>query len=192
MSFKAPDRLAPRFRPKKLNMLNVEMFKAFLKDFPEYKGKVDHKGFKKIVTDHCELIQDNIISHRDGVELPESLGIILVVSCESHRPQIDIKKSIEYGKAVKFRNYDSDGRLAKILYSNYGSKYQIKDRQLWMFQPVRQFKHKVSKAYVKNYTKYIQLDHKTRISSMYNNRKRKETAIKFYKDHIDEYKDFEI
>lgn len=47
-------------------------------------------------------------------------------------------------------NLDTDGKLAKIFYTNLSTKYRFKNRELWQFKAVRQFKRTVAEVYLSN------------------------------------------
>jgi hypothetical protein len=170
-NFKAPDLNAPRFRKKEITVLNSNIFKEFLKKHPKYKGQVDLKSFRKVITKYNENLKNAVIDNRDGIELPQNLGYLVVTKCE--RPKkgtnINYAATIKSGKYVNHRNWDSDNYLAKICYSNYSLKYRFSDRELWAFTPDKKFRQNVSKAFPELYNKYIHLTSKTRIYQLYKN-----------------------
>ncbi len=168
--FKKPDLNAPRFRHKHKNVLDTELWKSFIEKYPQHKG-LSYKQFRTIIKNSNNLFWDKVINYRDGVELPESLGYIFIGTCTSQspkRPNINFGKSIKYGYRVNNNNLISDGKLAKIFYTNYAVKYRVKDRQIWTFIPCRVFKRQVSKAYSENWEKYIVVPDNLRISKLYN------------------------
>lgn len=167
-NFRAPDLSAPRFKKKVMNLLNRELFKAFLERHPEYKGKIELADFKKIVMTYNGVIRQTAIDYRDGVELPEDLGYILVAKCNrSEKLNPDFSSSIKYGKIVPFSNWDSDNYLAKICYSNYSLKYRFRDRELWSFKPTKAFRQDVSRNFAEMYNRYIHLTDKLKLSRLY-------------------------
>lgn len=167
-SFRAPDLSAPRFKSKKLNLLNKGLFEAFIEKHPEYKGKIDLNDFKSIVMTYNGVIRDTAINFRDGVELPQDLGYLLIAKCNrSEKLNPDFRSSIKYGKVVPHTNWDSDNYLAKICYSNYSLKYRFKDRELWSFVPTKVFRQDVSKNFAEMYNRYIHLTDKLKLSRLY-------------------------
>ena len=64
-------------------------------------------------------------------------------------------------------NLDTDGKLAKIFYTNLSTKYRFKNRELWQFKAVRQFKRTVAEVYPKQWNKYIVMENRTRVAEMY-------------------------
>jgi len=170
-TFNAPDLQAPRFRNKVLNLLNGKMFDAFIKKHPNYKGTLDLKTFKEVVTVFNGNIKEAVVDFRDGVELPQNLGYLLVAKCDKpkNKENLDYAASIKYGKTVTHRNWESDNFLAKICYSNYSLKYRFADRELWGFKPAKTFRQNVSKTFPENYQRYLHLTDKTKLSKLYKN-----------------------
>ena len=144
--FKAPDLSAPRFRANATNVLNRKLFNKFLKKYPQHKGKLELTEFKDIVRTFNSAMLSYSVENRDGIELPESLGYLVVA-----------------------RNWDSDNYLAKICYSNYSLKYRFSDRELWGFKPGKQYRQSVSKSFPEMYQNYIHLTDRTRLSKLYKN-----------------------
>lgn len=80
---------------------------------------------------------------------------------------IDYSKSNEYGKVLRNKNWDTDGNIGKIFYTNWSTKYRFKNRELWSFVASREFKRSVAREYPKNWTKYIKMQSKIKISHLY-------------------------
>ena len=78
----------------------------------------------------------------------------------------------QYGKLIQNKNWDTDGHVGKILYTNYSPKYKFKTRELWQFTAVRQFKRAVAKFYPKNWKKFVTMKTKIRVTDMYKNKKK--------------------
>jgi len=192
--FRKPDLNAPRYRPKVLNVLNKDLWKAFKEKYPKYKH-ITYTVFKKIISEGNRVIWENVIELRDGVELPESLGYVFIGSCtlkKKDRENVDYGKSIKYGTKVTNKNWDSDGKLAKIFYTNYAVKYKVQDRQIWNFVPCRTFKRSVAKAYPENWTKYVQVENNIRISKMYTALTLNQLAQRNTERDIQNYNEFDI
>lgn len=169
-TFKAPNLNGPRFRYKVKNILNRKLFDKFLDKHPNYKGKLELKEFKDVVHAFNKTIQDEVINYKYGVELPESLGYLIVARCNKPKKlNPDFKNSIKYGKLISHRNWDSDDYIAKICYSNYSMRYRFADKELWGFTPTKQFRKNVSKAFSEMYNSYIYLDNKIKLSDLYKN-----------------------
>lgn len=172
-AFRKPDLSAPRFRAKTTNVLNKKLFERFIKKYPAYADSLDLHQFREIVVEYNGLLWKEVINSREGVELPESLGYLLIAKCD--RPKgnnTDFAMSVHYGQKVNHSNWDSDNYLAKICYSNYSLKYRFADRELWSFSPVKQFRSTVSSSFAELYNKYVHLDSSTKLSRLYNTYKK--------------------
>lgn len=175
--FKKPDLNAPRFRPKRVNLLNAKLYSKFIEKYPEY-SNLSLAEFKKIIQTFNGKLCEGVINNRDGVELPEGLGFVFMGSCPPTKKQnIDITKSLQYGVVANHKNWDSDNQLLKIFYTNRTSKYPFKNKQVWAFKGVKQFRKKASEAFKANYAKYIVVDNTRKISSMYAKLRKKDYIL---------------
>lgn len=167
--FRKPDLNAPRYRPKVYSVLNYDLLKQFKEKYPIYKD-ITYGQFKSIINKANELLWNTVIENRDGVELPESLGYLFIGTCNPpvKKDNVNFGKSIKYGTKVSYQNWDSDGKIGKIFYTNYSVKYKVIDRQIWTFIPCRTFKRTVAKTYPDNWTRYVKVENNIRISKMYN------------------------
>lgn len=165
--YKKPDLNAPRFRKKYYNILNEEFCKELKKQHPELK-EYTNKQIREIVMLFNGLIWKTVIEVRDGVELPEQLGIIFIGTCKRKiKDNPDFAKSEHYGKRVQHQNWESDQYLQKIFYTNFGSKYPFKFHQLWGFEPVRDFKRTAAHNYPHEWKKYMIVDNMTKVSRIF-------------------------
>jgi hypothetical protein len=173
-SFKKPDLNAPRFRPKRVNLLNKDLYDRFLEKFPEHEG-ISLQQFKEIISTFNGNLYQGIIDNRDGVELPDGLGYIFMGSCPPTKKQnVDVKKSLHYGVVANHKNWDSDNKLLKIFYTNRPSKYPFQNKQVWAFKGVKQFRKAASEAFKTDWSKYIVVDNTRKISSMYARMRKKD------------------
>lgn len=165
---KIPDKKAPRFRRKIKTLINPKFFKDFKELHPEYKD-LTYLKFKEIIIKYNGLIRKTSVNYRYGVRLPYNLGFLLVISCENKKENRAPNWNLIGKKegVVRHSNWDSDGLLAKIMYSNYSLKYNFLDRILWRFQPSREFKKDVSRNFAENYENYIKANFKTKISKLF-------------------------
>lgn len=165
--YNKPDLNAPRYREESVCVLTKELYKNFIKDNPKY-SSVTLSDFKQIIFNVNGKIYDTVISTRDGVELPEQLGYLFIGSCKRKKgPNTDYKGSAEYQKVLQHRNWESDGYVAKIFYTNYETKYRFKNHDLWGFDGVRQFSRTVSVSYPTAFKKYIVVDNTMQISKIF-------------------------
>lgn len=165
--FKRPNLNAPRFRPGVLQVLNQPFCQKVRKAHKDL-GQLSDADIKTIIHTCGDVVQELVIALRDGVELPEQLGYLFIGSTPATRKgNIDYKRSIELGKEVRHRNWETDELTGKIFYTNYGTKYRFKYRDVWKFEPVRQFKRAVAARYPSLYQQYMKVDSKVRVSQMF-------------------------
>jgi hypothetical protein len=165
--FKAPDLNAPRYRDKKLGILNAKTINEFKLKHPMYKN-IENSKLKSIIKIFNRKMWEGVIKYRDGVELPESLGFLFIGTCSpSKSVNTNYALSKQYGKVIQNKNWDTDGNLGKIFYTNWSTKYKFKNRELWKFEAVRDFKRAFSKEYPINWTKYIFMKNKYRVAHLY-------------------------
>jgi len=187
--FKKPDVTAPRFRPAVYNVLNKEFFESFKKKYSKYKD-LDNSDLKNIIKKFNYAVYNKVIDVRDGVQLPESIGWLFIGTCQQSKKQnVNYAKSLKYGVSVSNNNWETDGKLAKIFFTNYAPKHKIKNREFWGFTACRNFKRSVAKTYPENWNMYIVVDATKKLNLTYSNavykdRKNKETelALKQYND----------
>lgn len=165
---KIRDRKAPRFRRSKGRyiVLNQALFKSYKQSVDN--PVEDYNVFKSIIEDFNELIKDAAITNRDGVKLPAWMGILAVCS---YRPKkrlpVNWIPSEENGVKLKEFNLHTGGLGCKIVYSCYTAKYKFRNWALWKFEGNRDFKTKVSSAFIANYQHYKRLDNKSTVSKMF-------------------------
>jgi len=166
-NFKAPDLNAPRYREKVFGLLNADLFKEFKEKYPAYEN-IDSSKLKKVITLYNEKLWKEVINNRNGVELPDSLGYLFIGTCPAAKSvNTNYALSKQYGKVLENRNLNTDGKIAKIFYTNLKTKYRFKNRELWQFTAVRQFKRSVAKTYPKQWSKYIVMESKKRVADIY-------------------------
>lgn len=156
--FKQPDLSAPRFRPKKHNVLTKDLYLEFITKYPKYKG-IPYEVYKEIITKFNGKIWEEVIENRDGVELPEQLGYVFIGTCPRKKSDnTDYYKSKSYGVKLQNQNWESDQYVAKIFYTNFEVKYRFRFHHMWGFTGVRDFKRTVAKTYPENWKKYPVID----------------------------------
>tara|TARA_Y100001938_G_scaffold149545_1_gene236724 strand:- start:12 stop:533 length:522 start_codon:yes stop_codon:yes gene_type:complete len=166
-NFKTPDLNKPRYREKVLSLLNNKMLDKFKEKNPMY-SSVNNTKLKKVINCFNGKIWDRVINNRNGVELPDSLGYLFIGSCPpTKKVNMDYALSKKYGKVIQNKNWETDGNVGKIFYTNYSPKYKFKTRELWQFNAVRQFKRTVAKIYPDQWRKYITVKNKFRVADMY-------------------------
>jgi len=154
---KKPDLNAPRYRPKKLNLTNIDFYKKFITSNPKY-ASMDMATFKSIINAFNGELWQKVVDERDGVELPEQLGYLFIGTCPRKKSNVDFSKSKKYGTVIQHQNWESDQYAAKIFYTNYETKYRFKHHEMWSFTGVRDFKRMVGQTYPQEWKKYVMVD----------------------------------
>lgn len=166
-NFKKPDLKAPRYREKRLGILNEETIKEFKEKKPLY-SNIDNDKLKKIIKLYNVNLWQAVIKNRDGVELPDSLGYLFIGTCSSSKTvNTNYALSQQYGKVLQNKNWETDGNLGKIFYTNWSTKYRFKNRELWGFIACRDFKRSVAKTYPVDWTKYVVMKNKYKVAHLY-------------------------
>lgn len=185
--FKKPDLNAPRYRPTKLNLTNIDFYKKFIEENPKYSG-LTMVQFKEIIATFNGKIWETVVNERDGVQLPEQLGYLFIGSCPRKKNNVDFDKSRKYGVVLQNQNWESDQYTAKIFYTNYETKYRFKNHELWGFKGVRDFTRMVGQTYPTEWKKYIQMDNLVKASRLFRKHK---TEIKKKIETQDLLKDYD-
>ena len=173
----SPDLHRSRFKKKVASTL-VPFFKN--NEFRFSKDKV-----KDVIKTFHELLIDEVIDNRDGVELPGRLGTLQIVSCKiTKKKNIDFPKTNKLGRIVYHTNTETDGYVSKIFFLPNYHNYSFQYRTLWSFSGVRQFTRKVSKEYRKNWMKYVKIDAKVKARDTINQ--------ELYKMDLKNYNELEI
>jgi hypothetical protein len=190
--FNNPDVKGARFRPDVLNVFNPKLVKEFKKRYPKYKD-LDYKLLKEIMRKFNNAIFQGVIDTRDGVQLPEQLGWIFIGTCQqSKKTNVDFAKSKKYGVTVTNKNWETDGKLAKIFFTNYAPKHRMRNREYWGFTACRDFKRTVAKTYPENWNTYIVVDATQRLRLAYNKAVYKEIKLKETTKALENYNEFDL
>ena len=188
---KKPDIKAPRFRRSVVSTLNNKFIEMLKENVPGSRV-LDSQTIRDIISNYNSNLWNYVIENRDGVEIPSQIGHLFIGTCaKGEGKNIDFKKSGEYGQVISHQNWESNQHLAKIFFTTYSTKYKFKNHELWRFQPTRNFKRKVASTYPKNWKKYVQIDPKIKISTMF---RKKPERIHFEErdTSFDDYNEFEF
>lgn len=190
--FKKPDVKASRYRPEVSTILDKEFFDNFKKNHPKYKD-LDNKMLRQIIKRFNQALYQKVIDTRDGVQLPEQIGWLFIGTCQrSKKDNIDFAKSNKYGVRVTNNNWETDGKLAKIFFTNYAPKHKMKNREFWSFVACREFKRAVSKNYPENWNMYVVVDATAKLRQIYQKTVAKNIAVSKEKQALKSYNEFEI
>ena len=156
--FKKPDLNAPRCQSRASTLVNHDFLKDFKKKYPQY-SELSIQDTKKILRAFHGKLWDHVLHNRDGIELPEGLGYIFLGTCfTAKKYNTDYGNSIKNDSRVRHKNFESDNYLAKIFYTNFASKYKFRNRELWQFTAIRDFKRSVPAVYRENWKLYVQVE----------------------------------
>lgn len=190
--FNKPNVKASRYRPEVSTILNKEFFENFKKTHPKYKY-LDDKMLRKIIKRFNQVLYQQVIDTRDGVQLPEQIGWLFIGTCQrSKRENVDYAKSKKYGVKVSNNNWETDGKLAKIFFTNYAPKHRIKNREFWGFTACREFKRAVAKSYPENWNMYLEVLPKAKIDKVYNSAVYKNYLTNTNNKALKSYNEFDI
>jgi len=190
--YKKPDLNAPRFRPKKLNILKQSFYEELITRYPEMK-KYSYDQVKQIVITFNELISREPVLSRDGVEFPKQLGFCFVGTCSrKKRENTDWVKSAEYGVAVQNQNWETDHYIGKIFYTNYENKYNFRFHHLWAFAASKMFRKDVGIHYPQRWKTYLVVDNLFRVSRIFRNNKQRLYARDKAKELLEGYDEFDL
>ena len=108
-----------------------------------------------------------MIINRAGVDMPVSLGRLLVGACDKKkRKNYDWYNSVKLGQDVYHKNWDCNQYLCKIFYTNYDTRFKFKFSNLWSFKACRLVSRKASKEFKKNWNFYTKISYNQRISKL--------------------------
>jgi hypothetical protein len=192
-AFRKPDVRGPRFRPEVYQVMNDKFFNEFRKKYPQYKDLTDPE-LRKIGKTFNTMFWEHVIDKRDGVELPEGLGYIFIGTCKksTKKNNVDYAKSNKYGIKVTNKNWETDGRLAKIFYTNYTHKYKFVHRECWAFVGCRNFKRTVAKTYPENWNMYVTVDPHKKIRKMFQANILKDINKRKQDKDLEDYNEFDL
>tara|TARA_Y100000592_G_C5338944_1_gene253250 strand:+ start:70 stop:651 length:582 start_codon:yes stop_codon:yes gene_type:complete len=190
--FKTPNLQAPRFRADTYEVLNKEFFDRFREKYPRY-NKLKDKEIRSIIKSFNKLAFETVIDNRNGVELPESLGWLFIGTCQaSKKKNVDYAKSRKYGVKVSNKNWDSDGKLAKIFFTNREIKHKFRNREFWGFIACREFKRAVAKTYPENWNNYIVVDPRQKLKFAFGKKVANEIRLKKQEHALKDYNEFDL
>ena len=191
-TFRAPDVTAPRFRQSGHNVINNDFIKRFKEKHQKHKNLTESE-IRAIIKKFNNAVWESVIETRDGVQLPEGIGHLFVGSCNLLRSQnIDYAKSTKYGVAVNLKNWDTDGKIAKIFYSSYSSKYKFEFRECWSFVACRNFKRTVAKNFPENWMMYVAIDSSRKMRKQYTAAALRDMRERHTQRELKDYNEFDL
>lgn len=165
--FKKPDISAPRFRKDSKDVINIAMFKRFKEKYPEH--NITYEQFRNVIINHSGKMWMEVVTSRDGIILPESIGHIFLGSTKIvKKKNVNIQASIKANRQVLHRNWSTDGHVGKIYFTSHLIKGSYENgRGLWSFRGHRNFKRTVSREYPKNWQNYVVILGRRKASQTY-------------------------
>lgn len=196
-----PDLHAPKFIAKRFNLLNErkhrEFFDNMKKKYPQLM-KYTNVEISAYVEVFNRRISQEVVTNRNGVRLPEGLGIIIAGACKVSKKTAD--KKIDYGTSMKlgypvpYLNLHSDGYVAKVKYSNFDNFIDggFENNNMWAFRACRALERGVSAEFKKgNHKNYVVLNTYHHISTLFREPKiKKDVAGERRDDKLKKYDEF--
>lgn len=144
----------PRYRKTVARIINEDLVSSFKEKHPDY--KLSREDIEKIVKTFNERLYKEIVYKREGAYLPEDMGLLRIMSFKQYdkKTSLDPKVLHESGVKVEFNNLQTDGHIAKILYSSYSSMFRFTNREYWGFKACRNFTRETSRNYRENWEMY--------------------------------------
>jgi hypothetical protein len=160
MSYKKPNRKGSRVRKPVTSIVDYKLVSNFKKLHPEYSAMTTVK-FNAIIKQFNEDIVEAAIGNRDGVRLPERLGLLQIRTYPKPKKKlIDFGKSNETGELHFHGNWETDNKIGKITFRNTLDGYSYKNCRFWGLIPSRFFKTTMSSVFKAKWQKYIYTDNK--------------------------------
>ena len=160
--FNKPDLKAKRYGKKSCAINIPALVTAFKKKHPQYNTKLSQSKYRseyaKIIDQFTLYMKNKVLETRDGVELPEGLGYIMITSHKTKKKLLNKKQSEIHGIKIYETNLHTDSFRAKISYTNDKMKYRLSNRDMWGFEAARTFKREVSKVFRENWTLFARTD----------------------------------
>jgi len=154
---------------------------------------MDDKDLRKIIKHFNNTFYQTVIDTRDGVQLPEQIGWIFIGTCQAPKKQnTDFAKSKKYGVSVSNKNWETDGKLAKIFFTSYALKHKMKNREFWGFTACREFKRSVAKMYPENWNIYVVVEPTARIKLNHTKNFLVNSMQKKLREDLKQYNEFEL
>jgi hypothetical protein len=171
---RAPDLNAPRYKKSNYRIVNDDFIEEFLKEHPEYKEVKEIKNVSSTIRLAKSLntyLHNHVINFRDGIDLPERLGVVFIGSLKSKRNPIDYSLSQAHNQEIRNVNLETNNFWPKIFYSKHSRNHGVTVGSIWSFYGARMFTRAVSKAFKKDYNKYRRIDNKFKIEQLFRERK---------------------
>ena len=171
------DKKGPRFRLAYFQTVNKEFF-DILRNKYSWAAKYTDAQLRKIILEYNKLLYHTVVNERDGVLLPNSIGLLFIGKCNPprYRSLFEYQIGILGDRTFTTNNMSSSGYLAKIFFS---TSYQQAPENMTMytFKATREFKKLISKTFPEMWEKYIYVPNNMKVGKIV---EKSSAAAKFY------------
>lgn len=143
----------PRFNPRKFrkNLINGDVYKAW----KDKTGRTESfEQFKAVWLRMALKIREKILTEPDGIRITGLGDIYIGIVPKAKKRAVDYKTSRELGKIVYFENWNTSGKIGKIIYATKDRPYIYTKKRFWGFKPHTTFKMDASVALQNNPERY--------------------------------------
>lgn len=188
------DKKCPRFTRTRIDLVNMELAEEFLKEFPQYADKEELKNirsFTKLITTFNSGLWKHVVDNRDGIDLPERLGVVFVGAKTSVYTPVDYGLSSKYNTEVLMHNFESNGLIGRIFYSRHTRNHGMTIKTIWRFKPSRAFALGVRDSFREgNSRRYRRVENRKELHILFQQRVRNRNKEQGY-GMLDNYNEFE-
>ncbi len=151
---------APRYRKPRKGTLDDDFFNYLYQKYPEFKYKYTKQQIKQIILKFNKLLGEELISNRDGVELPV-LGkkMIMMSYLAKENSTLDYEAYNKSNGQIKrsMLNLHTNGYKLKIVFKQYTKKARIKEMHFFGADTERSLSRKCAATFKTNYNFYSTL-----------------------------------
>lgn len=189
-----PDKNAPRFMKTRVNLVNKSFVEEFLKEFPQYSNIIEFEKIKKVkdLIKECNTaIWEHTIDNRDGIDLPERLGVLFIGGRTSVYTPVDYGETNKHGTEVLLHNFETNKIIGKIFYSRHTRNHGITVKTMWSFKPCRAYIKGVKDAFKNGlHRRYRRVENKKQLLYLFEERQRARNKKEGY-GMLENYNEFE-
>lgn len=147
-----------RARPTSTKCLTDEFYEEARK-IAELKNMTD-KEISNIVLQFHKLVAEDLFNTYEGIELPQQLGYLIAVRVKQDTPTVGINQqaSLKAGKKIKYRNWETDGYVGKIVYRKHQhleNKYGVGKE--YRFHMSQEHRRHFAKLFRENYQRFFNI-----------------------------------
>lgn len=154
-------REGPRYKPESIRIFGEDFFRRFYKQNPEFvkfKEEFPKAKLKSFIKDFHRALGELAIEEHQGFAFPNGLGQVFLAKVKPTKKPCNQIASQKVGREIPHANVHSDGYLLSIRYGNKARLFNFTFKELWKFKAGSEFKKKASKAFEKNWERYMTLE----------------------------------